>query len=114
MEISIPNENGVVTDGHREIVASLGRAYAAIEIAHFEDGLYRFSTSLQYSYGGFGGPIFADDEGYATFALARIAGLEQLLQRWHKPFPSEPQSVHVELRIMREQIGAQLCQPTLF
>jgi hypothetical protein len=69
---------------------------------------------MQYSYGGFSGPIWIESDGYPTAAGARTAGLEELLCRWYKPFPSDPQSAQDELRILREQIEAQLKQPSLF
>lgn len=114
MKISTPNENGVLPCSEQERVASHGRSYASIEYALWEDGLIRYSIHFQYSHGGFGGPISIDDDGYETKAAARIAGLEELLRRWHKPFPSEPQHIHDELRLMREQIESSLNQPSLF
>ena len=114
MRISKANENGVVETGLSEVVASHGRSYAAIKFALCEDGLYRFSTSLQYSHGGFSGPIGEDDDGFPTLAAAKAAGLEDLLRRWHKPFESEPESVHEELRIMRAQVEDHSRQPSLF
>ncbi len=114
MELSHPSALGTYEPGFTETVATYGRWYAAIEVAQCEDGLYRFSTSMQYSYGGFCGPIFAASEGFPTIVVARTAALEDLLAHWHKPFPSEPESVHDELRIMREQIEASLRQPSLF
>lgn len=114
MEISKPNENGVLETGRREVVATYGRFYAAVEFARCEDGLYRFGIELHYSYGGFGTPIFDTAEGFATEAAARTAALEELLRKWHQPFPSDPASVHEELRILREQVERQLSQPSLF
>jgi hypothetical protein len=64
-----------------------------------------------YSYGGHSSPIWIETSGYATFADARIAGMEELLRCWPTPFPSEPQSVHHELADMRQQIVNQLQQP---
>lgn len=115
MEISQPNEFGVMRPYHEEIVARHGeRYYAAVNVALCEDGLYRMSTSMMYSYGGFCGPVFMESEGFATLSAAIDAGLNDLLHRWHKPFPSEPQSVHDELDGMRQQIEARLRQPSLF
>jgi len=114
MQVSIPNVNGVLAPSHTEIVARQGRSYAAINLALAEDGRYRYAVSLSYSYGGFGGPICDDDEGYADVRSAKEAALAELLRRWHQPYPSDPQSVHDELRLMREQIERQLRQPTLF
>lgn len=88
--------------------------FARVNVALCEDRLYRFSTSMMYSYGGFSGPVFSDGPGFATIAAAIDAGLEDLLRRWHKPFPSEPQSVHDELNDMRQQMEARLRQPLLF
>jgi hypothetical protein len=114
MQVSSANDNGVVAEGTHEVVARLGRSYAAVNIALCEDCHYRMSVEMQYGHGGFSGPIRSDDEGYATLDAVRTAGLEELLLRWHKPFPSEPQSVHDELADLREQIEARLQQPSLF
>lgn len=114
MEISPPNEHGVLTEGCREIVAPHGRAYAAITIALCDDGLYRIGIEFQYSYGGMSTPVFHGSRGYPTTNAARVAGLESLLRHWHRPNPSDPVSVREELRILREQIENQLTQPTLF
>jgi hypothetical protein len=113
MEISIPNENGVLDPTVEEIVARHGRSHAEIPIALCEDGLYRQSASLHYSYGGFSSPISIEDIGYASIADARTAGLEELLRRWHTPYPSYPRSVHDELADLRQQIVNQLQQPML-
>jgi hypothetical protein len=113
MEISYPNDNGVLASGYTEVVARLGRSYATIEFALGEDGRYRYSVSLRYSYGGFGGPICADGKSFAEIREARNAGMEELLRRWHEPYSSDPQSVHDELRLMREQVEDQLRQPSL-
>jgi hypothetical protein len=114
IDISTPNAHGVLDEGRREIVARPGRAYAAVNVAWCDDGLYRSSVELHYSYGGFSGPIVEGDPGYPTFDAAKTAGLEELLRRWHKPFSSDPQSVREELRILREQIESRLRQPCLF
>jgi len=47
-------------------VARRGRSVASVEIAKCDDGLFRYATHILYSYGGFGGPITDDHEGYAT------------------------------------------------
>lgn len=52
MDISVPNANGVLPEGLHEVVARKNRSYAAINIALCEDGLYRMSVELRYSYGG--------------------------------------------------------------
>lgn len=108
-----PNETSVCETARREIVATHGRAYAEVEIVLCEDGLHRIAVRLRYSYGGFGGPIFEDSDGYPTYQLAKEAGLAELLHHWHKPFWSEPQKVHDELNSMRQQIEDQLRQPCL-
>ena len=114
MQISSPNENGVLADGRQEVVAKVGRSYAAVNYAVCEDGLYRFSAELHYSYGGFGGPIWREAPGYPTLDAARLAGTEELLGRWPRGFPSDPASVREELLRLREQIESNLRQPTLF
>jgi hypothetical protein len=40
-----------------------------------------------------------------------MAALEELLRKWHRPFPSDPATVQAELRILREQVEAHLSQP---
>lgn len=115
MEASTPNQYGAMKAGHEEVVARHGkRSFAAVNVALCQDGLYRQSTELLYSYGGFSGPVFMSSPGYGSVAAAIDAGLDELLRRWHKPFPSEPQSVHDELNDMRRQIEARRRQPTLF
>ena len=114
MEVSKPNEHGSLPAGREEIVARHGRSVATVRIALCEDGLYRQCADLTYSYGGFGRPIDIEDAGYATCDAARIAGLEELLRKWHTPFPSDPESVHEELADLRQQIEVQLRQPSLF
>jgi hypothetical protein len=114
MQMSHPNQYGVLESEHQEIVARRGRAYAAVNVALAEDGLYRHSVGIIYSHGGFGGPISIDDPGFPTVAAAIQAGLEKLLHRWHTPFPSEPQSIHDELADLRRQIEVRLRQPSLF
>ena len=112
MEISRPNENGVLVPTTREIVAWHGRSYAAVHIALCEDGLYRQNVSLCYSHGGFGGPISTGAIGHASFADARTAGMKELLCVWAILLPSDPKSVHEELAELRQQIADQLQQPT--
>lgn len=113
MQVSHPNEHGVLPEGHREEVARHGRAYCAVNIALCDDGLFRFGIEMMYSHGGFSTPIFTDAEGYQSVDTARTAALTKLLDRWHKPFPSDPARVHEELRIMRERIEARLREPLL-
>lgn len=114
MQVSHPNENGVLSKGYQEFVAQKNRSYAAICIALCSDGLYRMSVELSYSQGGFSGPICCDDNGYASLDAARTAGLHELLKRWRNPLLSDPQNVHDELCAMREQVEARLQQPSLF
>jgi len=115
MVISKPNEYGALSGGILRIVARCGaRSYAGIKIAFCEDGFFRFGIELQYSYGGFGGPVFDTSDGYATEAAAETAGTEKLLRQWPKAFGSEPAIVHEELLAMRRQIEARLLQPSLF
>lgn len=114
MQISKPNEHGVLEKTYAEEVARHGRAYAAIDFALCEDGVFRYSIDVMYSYGGVGGPIRDDGTSFATMTQARDAALEELLRRFPTAWESEPQSVHDELRILREQVDAQLRQPSLF
>ena len=114
MEISKPNEWGAMKAGHEEIVARHGRWFAKVEVALCEDGLYRQSTSMMYSYGGHGGPVFMSRDGYTTMAAAIDAGIDELLRCWHTPFHSEPQSARDELDALRHQIEDRRRQPSLF
>ena len=114
MKVSQPNEHGVLESGYREVVASRGRAYAAVNIALREDGRFAYGLELNYSYGGFVFPIAANGESFATKQAAREASLTELLGHWHTPFASEPASVHEELRNLREQVESHLRQPSLF
>ncbi|MCK6484506.1 MAG: hypothetical protein HUU22_02115 [Phycisphaerae bacterium] len=113
MQPSEPNDHGVLEPGHREFVATRGRAFAAVTIALCEDGLYRSGAELHYALGGFGFPITTHSPGYATLDAARMAGIECLLRAWHTPFPSDPDSVRAELSDMRSQIEDRLRQPSL-
>lgn len=114
MQPTSPNAHGILDAGGREVVATRGRAYAAVSIALCEDGLYRCGVEMHYSHGAFSFPITIEGPGYATIDAARTAALERLLRSWHKPFPSDPESVRAELSEMRQQIEARLRQPTLF
>ena len=114
MKVSYPNEHGVLEPSHREVVASRGRAYAAVNIALREDGRFSYGQEMSYSHGGFAFPICMGGESFPTMDAARTAALDKLLRRWHKPFPSEPASVHEELRDLREQVESHLRQPSLF
>ena len=114
MKISKPNEYGAMAAGAEEVVASRRNAQATLRIALCEDGLYRQSGCILYSYGGFGGPVWMNSPGYMTVAEARTAGLEELLRTWPTVWPFQPQSVHDELADLRHQVEAQLSQPSLF
>ena len=114
MDISTPNENGCLAVGCTETVAQLGRSSAGVNVAMDDHGRYYYSVSVTYSYGGFGGPICADGESFADKQAAKTAGMEELLRRWPKPFPTDPSSVHDELRLMRGQLENELRQPSLF
>jgi hypothetical protein len=114
MKVSFSNDCGVLEPGYHEIVASLGRTYAAVNIALREDGRFAYGLEMNYSHGGFAFPITADGESFSTKDAAREAGLGELLRRWHQPFASEPTSVHDELRDLREQVESHLRQPSLF
>lgn len=114
MKVNYPNEHGVLEPGHREIVASRGRAHAAVSIALREDGGFAYGLEMHYRHGGFSIPICIDRESFPTQEAARTAALGELLRRWHKPFASEPASVHEELRDLREQVESHLRQPSLF
>ena len=98
------NENGVYLDYQTEIVAQRGRSRAEVEIAKCDDGLFRFSIGLHYSYGGFCGPITDEGNGYATYAEAKTAGIANLLEQFPTAWESEPESVHTELRDLRSQV----------
>jgi hypothetical protein len=113
LECSVANENGVLEKGIFEEAARYGRWYASIAVARAEDGRYRHSEELLYSYGGFASPVWEDTDSYATLSEARTAAFEKLLRR----FPCGrhgPESARNELRILREQIEAKLRQPSLF
>ena len=114
MTASYRNEFGVYPATSVETVARHGRSFAEIRFAHCDDGRYRYSLSLQYSYGGYGGPISESGPSFQHLAEARAAALEELLSRWPTWHSAEPASIHEELRRMREQVAAQLSQPTLF
>lgn len=114
MQISQPNEHGVLPECHRETLARHGRAQATITIALCEEGQFRYGLDMMYSHGGFSFPIGIRDESFGTLQAARTAAIEAMLLHLHKPFPSEPDSVHAELRDLRQQLEAQLRQPSLF
>jgi hypothetical protein len=114
MDVSHPNEHGVLTDGHREIIAQRGRSHATIRITLCEDGRFRYGLDMMYSYGGFSFPITIDDESFDSLPSAREAAIEAMLLRFPEPFHSEPASVHAELSDLREQVTAHFRQPSLF
>ena len=113
MEISKLTDHDVYPATVTETVARQGRSFAEIRFALCDDGCYRFSLSLQYSYGGYGGPIFATVEPFASLDAARTAALEKLLADWPNHW-WDPASVHEELRRLRTQVEAKLTQPSLF
>jgi hypothetical protein len=108
------NEHGVCEAETVEELARRGRAYASIELRQCEDGLYRYALDMAYSYGGFCGPIFAKATGFASQSAAKEAATQELLRRFPKPWASEPQSVHDELRELRAMIEAKHREPSLF
>jgi hypothetical protein len=108
------NENGVYLNYQTETVASRGRSVAEVKIAQCDDGLFRFATCIHYSYGGFSGPSTDKTDGFPTYRQAKTAGITELLEQFPKACGSEPQSVHSELKQMREQVERQLRQPSLF
>lgn len=114
MEISRPNENDIYPDGASEIVAALGRSNATIDFAFCDDGQYRYSINLQYSYGGFCSPIFSSCTPFPTQDAARTAGLEELLRKWPSGTHGEPQAVLNELAELRRQVASRFSQPSLF
>ena len=109
-----PNANGVYEAEYREELARLGRSYAAVEISQCRDGLYRYRLDCMFKNSGFCGPITDRDEGFATLPAAKEAGTQELLERFPTAWPSEPQSVHDELRLMKAQVEQYFRQPTLF
>lgn len=114
MQVSTPNAYGVLEETYREIVASRGRAYAAIKIALREVGQYCYGLEMQYSYGGFAFPIDVEGDAFNSLSAARTAALDELLRHWHTPFSSDPSSVQEELRSLREQVESHIQQPSLF
>jgi hypothetical protein len=108
------NENGVFKVEATEELARRGRAFAAVRLCQCNDGLYRYSLDMAYSYGGFCGPISVSCKGYTTYSEAKDAGTAELLRRFPKARPSEPQSVHDELRELKVQIEHRHREPTLF
>lgn len=109
-----PNENGVYKPDSVEEIARCGRSYAAVRICRCNDGLFRYSLDLMYSYGGFSGPITRENEGFTTFSAAKDAGMLEMLKRFPVAWASEPQSVHNELREVKTQIERNFSQPSLF
>jgi hypothetical protein len=109
-----PNEHGVYEAEATEVLARRGRSYAAINLCQCDDGLYRYSLDVSYSYGGFCGPISDSAEGFDTFNRAKEAAIHALLRRFPKAWASEPQSVHDELRDMKAAVEAKVREPTLF
>jgi hypothetical protein len=114
MQVSHPNEHGVLPEGHTETLARHGRAHVTITFALCDDGQFRYGLSMMYSHGGFSTPISGSCQGFSSIEAARTAAIERMLCRWHSPFPSDPASVHEELRKLREQLESHLRQPSLF
>ena len=109
-----PNEHGVYEADATEELARRGRAYASIKLCQCEDGLYRYALDMAYSYGGFCGPIFTKATGFTSASAAKEAATQELLRRFPKPWASDPQSVHDELRELKAMIEAKFRQPSLF
>lgn len=114
MDVSHPNQHGVLPEGHRETIAQRGRFHATIRIALCEDGRFRYGLDMMYSYGGFSFPISIDDGSFDSLVSAREAAIETLLRHFPQPFHCDPASVHAELRDLREQVEGCLRQPSLF
>ena len=95
-------------------LAKCGRSYAAVHLCQCEDGRYRYALDMIYSYGGFGGPISVQNEGYPTPREATDTAARELLRRFPTAWADEPQSVHDELRELKAQIEQRLSQPKLF
>jgi hypothetical protein len=98
------NERGCYGAETTEELARCGRSYAAVKFCQCDDGRYRYALDMQYSYGGFCGPIFASGKGYTSSRAATDAAMRELLRRFPKTWASEPQSVHDELRELKAQI----------
>jgi len=69
---------------------------------------------MHYSHGGFCGPISSGTTGFKTLSAAKEAATEALLRRFPKPWRSDPDSVHEELRELRAAIERGFQQPSLF
>jgi hypothetical protein len=50
----------------------------------------------------------------SDFNAAESAGIEEMLRRWVNPFPSDPHSVHNELRDMKLPIEARNASQAFF
>lgn len=107
------NDCGVYLDYYTHTVAAVGRSHAKVMVARCDDGRFRFAIDFQYSYGGFSGPVTDHGEGHATPEQAKEAAIERLLARWPEAWASEPESVHRELRLLREEVEALQQQPLL-
>lgn len=114
MQPSSVNDCGVLIDYVVETVAELNRSRAVVEIAMDADHRYHMGVHMIYSYGGFGWAPSMTGEPFATYSQALTAGIDVLLKHWHKPFPSDPASVHAELHELHEQVLARQRQPSLF
>jgi hypothetical protein len=109
-----PNEHGAYEPQITEELARRGRSYARVKIAQCDDGLYRYALDMAYSYGGFCGPITKHGAGYATAEAAKSTATEKLLRQFPEAWPTEPQSVHDELRELKAQIERASREPMLF
>jgi hypothetical protein len=109
------NEIGIYEAEFKEVIARHGRAYAEVRLCQCEDGLYRFSIAISYSFGGECGPIFDTSEGYPTFNAAKDAGVQKIIARipaqsWAGDSPSCKQ----ELKDLKTQAERYFIQPSLF
>jgi hypothetical protein len=109
------NEHGCYRSEITEELARRGRSYAAVKLCQCEkDGRYRYALDMQYSHGGFCGPISDNGKGYASPRDAVEAAACEFLRRFPKAWPSEPQSVHDELCELKGQIEQRYSEPMLF
>jgi hypothetical protein len=100
----------------KEELARVGQAFVTFRFCHCsEDGLYHYSLSLHYSYGGFSAPISAGDAGFANVQNARAAAVSEILTRL-KYFngSGDPEHAQKELRELKSQIEKSWQQPDFF
>jgi hypothetical protein len=109
------NDWGVYQPEQTEELYRRGNAVATFKLCQCDDdGLFRFSTSLNYSYGGYAGPICADDKGFESAALARDAAIAEVLAWLATDRYRDPQSARNELQAMRDALEEMMRQPSLF